>query len=138
MNDGEELLVKIIAWLILGVPIMLVALLPTWFVLQGDWNGYLYWVPWSIALSGYLYKLGIIVYPIIGLLKTKATYIFATAYMILLGVWGMPLLKKSLIHLVTTPLSGLELQRVILTIIIIKTLSLSSAVALKQTEGTES
>lgn len=138
MNDGEKLLTSIILWLVLGVPVIIISLLPTWFVLQGDWRGYLFWVPWSITVSGYFYKLGIIVYPILGVIKTKGTYLLATIYMVLLGIWGMPLLKKSVISLVTTPLIGIELQQTILTIIIITSLSITATLALKVNEGEDS
>ena len=137
MSDGEELLVKIIIWIIIGLPLILIGLLPTWFILHGNWSSYLQWMPWSIMVSGYLYKLCIIVYPLIGIARVKGTYIIAGVYAALLGVWGMPLLKTSLIQLASIPLSGLELQRVVLTIIAINGLAISATLGLKKEYDTD-
>ena len=102
MDDAEELLIKIIAGIILVVPLSIVLLIPTWLVLHGNWAGYAYWIPITITISGYLHKIGCILYFIMGLTRLKASYFFAVVYAGMLGFIGMPVLKQAVLNLVLT------------------------------------
>lgn len=138
MDDDVSLLLGVIGFIIFGLPLALIMLLPTWFVLFSNWDGYLYWMPWSIAISRFIYAIAMILYPLVAITHRKVSYAYASVDYLVLAIWGMPVLKKSLILLVMTPLNGLELQRIFVTVIAIYLLSISASITTKKSEGKNS
>jgi len=134
MDETDELIIKAALTVVLTLPLLIILLLPTWFMFNGNWNGYLTWVPLTITISGYWYKIGMIVYLLKGILSLKSNIVLGGIYYGFLGWFGMPLLKSSIVLLVTIPISGLELQRTILTIILIEIFSANAYTTLISSE----
>ena len=108
---------------ILGLPLLSLAILgwiPTWFGIMGNWVKYMYWFNISCTVGRWIYGLMIIVIPITSFYTEEWKYLGYIPACVLLAVWGIPILYQSIYNLVMVELTGLDLQRTIMQILIIE------------------
>ena len=128
-NDSGVLVLALLA-LIPVIGLVVITILPGWYAIQGVWVEYLNWVWWSLSLGRWILWLYIILIIINCFMGGNIGNIILIPSIIILSVWGYPLLYEAIKLLVTTELTGLELQRTILQILIIEVWSHSTAQAI--------
>jgi hypothetical protein len=107
-------------------------MLPTYYILLQNWDGFIYWIPIIGFWARILYAICIPLYIALGLAKKKGGYMIAGIYSILM-VWGVPLLYGAYLSMATGQLTTmLDLSRAILTIIFIDAISLSISLMMKK------
>ena len=111
------------------VAIILVGILPTWFVIQNNWISFVIWFDICILISRILYCIAIPLIFLTFFVKFNTAYASAFIEAIILAGWGVPVYKKSVLALAFTPLTGIELQRTLLTVIFIYGLTISFVLA---------
>jgi hypothetical protein len=130
MNDKETIfIISIILNIFLVTPLFFVMLLPTWFALTYNWSAYSYWIPIVLIISRWLYGLMILLSIAVAIIKVSYAQLLNMVRYLFLAVWGMPVLTTALLNLVTTPLTGIQLQTTILQIIILESLSTTAALS---------
>ena len=135
MDEKEtEFIASIIVNAFLVTPLTLIALLPIWFAIFGNWGAYLFWIPITIPLSRVCDGILMLLCPLMAIVKVKYSYIISAIQFAILAIWGLPVFRIALTNMVSTPLTGLDLQKTILQIIIIEGLSISAALSLRTTE----
>jgi len=118
----------VISLLALLVSVLVIGFLPSWFCMQGDWNGYLYWMPIAMFVSRLSYVLLVPINLITGIYYKNPGNIIKIPLMIVMAIWGIPVLQTALFNIASMELFGLELQRTILQIICIEGLAISIAI----------
>jgi len=106
------------------IALWLVGIVPTWMVIQGNWSAFPWWFIISIQISrvfaGLICPLFLLV-----TLTGKLRYFTKGINAGVLAIWGYPVYRRSVMDLAFTELSGLPLQRAVLTVIIILALEIS-------------
>ena len=136
--DEEIALGSLIALVLIGLgSLVLIALLPSWFVIQGNWEAYRFWFNIGVSISRVLYIIQIPLYLFFAIIYVKVGYGIGAIQSALLGIWGMPVYKKAVLSLAFTPLSGIELQRTIIIIIVVYGLSIWQSLITKADDKRE-
>ena len=118
-------LVGVIALIGILTSLTIIPLLTIWnLVVNLDWNGYWFWASIGITASRVI---AIILIPItiVAPFWSKKWWLWIdTIGLVIYAIYGLPLLLWALNTLIFTPLIGLELQRTMLTYIIIEVWSI--------------
>jgi hypothetical protein len=111
------------------VGLVVIGFLPTWFVIMGDWAAFVYWYPIAITISQILGVLGLIAYPILAIVAGKPEYIIVWPLLLVMVVWGYPLVLSTGIALATQELTGITLQHTLLQFLEVNFLSLAISIS---------
>jgi uncharacterized membrane protein len=107
-------------------------MLPTYYILLQNWDGFIYWIPIIGFWARVLYVISIPLYVSLGLYRKKAGYVIAGLYSILM-IWGVPLLYGAYLSMATGQLTTmLDLSKAILTIMFIDAISISISLMMKK------
>ena len=125
MSDGEGVVIGLIGLGVFAlIGIWLVGLVPTWMVIQGQWDSFPWWLTLNIQVSRVLFGLMCPLF-ILGTITGKLTYFSKGINCGILALWGLPLYRETIMKVAFTELAGLEFQRAVLVLIFILALEIS-------------
>jgi hypothetical protein len=123
----------IIAILVILFSVVVVTLAPAILIIFGMWDTFAYWYPIAMLVGRFFCVFGFIVgivYTFLG----KMVYLVSGVIDLIMAIWGIPVLQTAVMSLGYTQLSGMDLQRTILTIILIESIMVSGSLIAKKSE----
>jgi len=111
-----------------AISLFIISLLPTWFVIMGDWCAFAYWFPIVIPIARILGVVSLVLCPVLAAYYESPQYLILIPLMAILLIWGYPVILDTGLRLAMTELSGLELQRTLLQFIFLEFFSTSISI----------
>lgn len=134
MSDSDTMIFSLLGLGVFALIVLwLIGLVPTWLVIQGQWDSFPWWLSANIQVSRVLFALICPLYIFVAF-TGKITYFSKGIDAGILAIWGLPLYRKTIMKLAFDELLGLEFQRAVLIMIFILALEIS----VYNTEGSSS
>jgi hypothetical protein len=123
----------LITILILLVTVVILTFAPAVLLIFGMWDAFAYWFPIVMVIARFLYFFSFVI-GIIYMFLGKMTYVVSSIIDLIMLIWGVPVYQNAVMSLGYSQLSGLELQRTILLIILIEATTITSSLVTKKSE----
>lgn len=114
--------------------LVIITFAPAVLIIFGMWDAFAYWYPIAMFIGRFLYFFGFII-GIVYVLLGNFSYLLSGVIDLIMAIWGISVLQTAVLNLGYIQLSGVDLQRTILTIILIEGITVSSALVTKKSEG---
>ena len=78
-----------------AIGIVVVGILPTVFIINGDWIAFMYWFPIAVSLGRILGILMLVFGPIVGIVLKQSSWPLVWILTLIMVVWGYPMFLSS-------------------------------------------
>ena len=121
----------ILAIVTMLVTVLILAFAPAILLIFGMWDAFAFWFPIVMIISRFLCLFGFIIGFVCIFIK-NTNYVISGIIDLIMFIWGIPVYQNAVMSLGYTQLSGLELQRTILLIILIEAMTVSGSLSTKK------